>query len=233
NRDFWVEDREWFALGLDGDNRQLDALASNMGHCLWTGIVDADKAPAVARHLVSPAMFNGWGIRTLGTNMVGYNPISYHNGSVWPHDTAIVAAGLMRYGFVKEAHRVVLGLIDAAMAVGGRLPELFGGLDRSELPIPLGYPASCSPQAWAAAAPLLLLRSMLRFDPWLPQGKLWLAPAVPASIGRLHVGHIPLGGGRLAVTVDGYDVEIEGLPPGVDLVTEPRQPLSGEIPRMG
>ncbi|MBW3645921.1 MAG: amylo-alpha-1,6-glucosidase [Actinobacteria bacterium] len=230
NRDFWVEDREWFALGLDGDNRQLDALASNMGHCLWTGIVDADKAAAVARHLLSPAMFNGWGIRTLGTNMVGYNPISYHNGSVWPHDTAIITAGLMRYGFVEEAHRVVLGLIDAAMAVGGRLPELFGGLDRSELPIPLGYPASCSPQAWAAAAPLLLLRLMLRFDPWLPHGKLWLSPVVPPGIGRLSVGHIPLGGGRMAVTVDGDDVEVEGLPPGVELVREARQPLSGEVP---
>jgi glycogen debranching enzyme len=233
NRDFWVEDREWFALGLDGDNRQLDALASNMGHCLWTGIIDADKAPAVARHLLSPAMFNGWGLRTLGTNMTGYNPISYHNGSVWPHDTAIVTAGLMRYGFVEEAHRVVLALLDAAMAVGGRLPELFGGLDRSDLPIPLGYPASCSPQAWAAAAPLLLLRLMLRFDPWLPHGKLWLAPAVPSSIGRLHVGHIPLGGGRLAVTVEGDDVNVEGLPPGIDLISEPRQPLSGEIPPMG
>ena len=230
NREFWVEDREWFALGLDGDNRQLDALASNMGHCLWTGIVDADKAAAVARHLLSPAMFNGWGIRTLGTNMVGYNPISYHNGSVWPHDTAIVTAGLMRYGFVEEAHRVVLGLIDAAMAVGGRLPELFGGLDRSELPIPLGYPASCSPQAWAAAAPLLLLRLMLRFDPWLPHGKLWLSPVVPPGIGRLRVGHIPLGGGRMAVTVDGNDVEVEGLPPGVELVREARKPLSGEVP---
>jgi glycogen debranching enzyme len=162
--------------------------------------------------------------------MVGYNPISYHNGSVWPHDSALVAAGLMRYGFVEEAQRVVMGLIDAAMAVGGRLPELFGGLDRSELPVPLGYPASCSPQAWAAASPLLLLRLLLRFDPWLPHGKLWLAPVVPASIGRLRVGHIPLGGGRVAVEVDGDDVSVEGLPPGVDLVREPRQPLSAEVP---
>ena len=228
NRDFWLEDRQWFAMALDGDNRPLDALTSNMGHCLWTGIVDRDKAAAVAAHLVSPAMFSGWGVRTLATTMVGYNPISYHNGSVWPHDSAIVAAGLMRYGFVEEAQRVVMGLIDAAGAVGGRLPELFGGLDRSELPGPLGYPASCSPQAWAAAAPLLLLRHLLRFDPWLPQGKLWLAPVVPAAIGRLRVGHIPLGGGRVAVEVDGDDVSVEGLPPGVELVSEARQPLSAE-----
>ncbi|MDQ3304946.1 MAG: amylo-alpha-1,6-glucosidase [Actinomycetota bacterium] len=230
NRQFWVEDKQWFAMALDGDKRPLDALTSNMGHCLWTGIVDQDKAAAVARHLASPAMFNGWGIRTLATTMVGYNPISYHNGSVWPHDSAIVAAGLMRYGFVEEAQRVVMGLFDAAIAVGGRLPELFGGLDRSELPVPLGYPASCSPQAWAAASPLLLLRLLLRFDPWLPHGKLWLSPVVPAAIGRLRVGHIPLGGGRVAVEVDGDDVSVEGLPPGVELVSEARQPLSAEVP---
>ncbi len=230
NRDFWLDDRQWYAMALDGDNRPLDALSSNMGHCLWTGIVDQDKAAAVARHLMSPAMFTGWGIRTLADTMVGYNPISYHNGSVWPHDTAIAAAGLMRYGFVEEAQRVAMGLIDTAMAVGGRLPELFGGLDRRELRVPLGYPASCSPQAWAAASPLLLLRMLLRFDPWLPHGKLWLAPVVPKAIGRLRVGHIPLGGGRLAVEVDGDDVNVEGLPPGVELVTGPRQPLSAEVP---
>ncbi len=230
NRDFWLDDRQWFAMALDGDKRPLDALTSNMGHCLWTGIIDQDKADAVARQLLSPPMFTGWGVRTLATTMAGYNPISYHNGSVWPHDTAIVAAGLMRYGFVEEAHRLVLGLIDAAMAVGGRLPELFGGLDRSELPVPLGYPASCSPQAWAAASPLLLMRLLLRFDPWLPHGKLWLDPVVPAAIGRLRVGHIPLGGGRMSVEVDGDDVIVEGLPPGVELVREPRQPLSAEVP---
>ncbi len=233
NRDFWLDDRQWFSMALDGDKRPLDALTSNMGHCLWTGIVDRDKADAVARHLLSPAMFNGWGIRTLATTMAGYNPISYHNGSVWPHDTAIVTAGLMRYGFVEEAQRVVLGLLDAAMAVGGRLPELFGGLDRSELPVPLGYPASCSPQAWAAASPLLLMRLLLRFDPWLPHGKLWLDPVVPTAIGRLRVGHIPLGGGRLVVDVDGDDVSIEGLPPGIELVREPRQPLSAEVSERG
>ncbi|MBW3580424.1 MAG: amylo-alpha-1,6-glucosidase, partial [Actinobacteria bacterium] len=233
NRDFWLDDRQWFSMALDGDKRPLDALTSNMGHCLWTGIVDRDKADAVARHLLSPAMFNGWGIRTLATTMAGYNPISYHNGSVWPHDTAIVSAGLMRYGFVEEAQRVVLGLLDAAMAVGGRLPELFGGLDRSELPVPLGYPASCSPQAWAAASPLLLMRLLLRFDPWLPHGKLWLDPVVPAAIGRLRVGHVPLGGGRLVVDVDGDDVSVEGLPPGIELVREPRQPLSAEASEGG
>ncbi|MDQ3145468.1 MAG: amylo-alpha-1,6-glucosidase [Actinomycetota bacterium] len=233
NRDFWQEDGGWFVLGLDGDKRPLDALASNVGHCLWTGIVDEDKAAAVAASLVSPAMFTGWGIRTLASTMAGYNPTSYHNGSVWPHDSAIAVAGLMRYGFVEEAQRVAMGLLDAAAASGGRLPELFGGLDRAELGVPLGYPASCSPQAWAAAAPLLVLRSLLRLDPWVPHGKVWLAPALPPTIRHLWVDRIPLGGGRVRVQVEGGVTEVEGLPPGVELVSEPRRPLTGVKPEPG
>ena len=102
NRDFWLEEQGWLAMGLDRDKRPLDALTSNMGHCLWTGILDEDKAAIVGEHLVSDEMFSGWGIRTLATSMTGFNPISYHNGSVWPHDNAICAAGLMRYGLVDE-----------------------------------------------------------------------------------------------------------------------------------
>ena len=113
-----------------------------MGHCLWTGILDADKADAVARKLVGPDLFSGWGVRTLGASMVGYNPISYHCGSVWPHDNAIVAAGLMRYGYVREAQRVIMAILDAAVAQGGRLPELFSGLERMELPLVVSYPTS-------------------------------------------------------------------------------------------
>ena len=104
NRDFWLEDHQWFAIGLDRDKAPIDSLTSNMGHCLWTGIVDDDKAQAVARHLLSDEMFSGWGTRTLAASMGGYNPVSYHCGSVWPHDTAIVAAGLARYGFEEGAH---------------------------------------------------------------------------------------------------------------------------------
>ncbi|MBI3257722.1 MAG: amylo-alpha-1,6-glucosidase [Actinobacteria bacterium] len=230
NRDFWLEDKGWFALGLDGDKRPLDALTSNIGHCLWTGIIDEDKAPQVAAKLLSSQMFTGWGIRTLGSSMVGYNPISYHNGSIWPHDTAIVAAGLMRYGFVEESHRVIMGLLDTAACMGGRLPELFGGLDRAELPVPLSYPASCSPQAWAAASPLLLLRSMLRLDPWLPHGKVWLDPVLPAAIKHLKVDRIPLGGNRVSIDVEGDSVSVEGLPAGVELVHEPRRPSTAMKP---
>ena len=226
NRDFWLEDRGWFAMGLDADKKPIDALASNMGHCLWTGIVDEEKAALVAERLLSPQMFNGWGIRTLGSTMGGYNPISYHCGSVWPHDSALIAAGLMRYGFVESAQRVIMALLDAAASQGGRLPELYSGLDRSEYPGVVAYPTSCSPQAWASAAPLLMLRTLLRFDPWVPHGKLWLDPVLPMEISRLCVQGIPLGGTRLTVRIDGGDVEVRGAPDDLEVMREPRRPLS-------
>jgi glycogen debranching enzyme len=226
NRDFWLEERGWLAMGLDHVKRPIDALASNMGHCLWTGILDEDKAAVVAARLVSPEMFTGWGVRTLASTMSGYNPISYHCGSVWPHDNAILAAGLMRYGFVEEAQRVIMAMLDAAMSQGGRLPELFTGLERRELPVVVGYPTSCSPQAWAAASPLLFLRTLLRFDPWIPHGKVWLAPALPDEIGHLRVERIPLAGRRITVEVAGSDVKVEGLPADLEVVTAPRHPMT-------
>jgi len=226
NRDFWLEDRGWFAVGLDADKRPIDSLTSNMGHCLWTGIVEEDKARAVARHLVGPELFSGWGVRTLANSMGGYNPVSYHCGSVWPHDTAIVAAGLARYGFEEPAQRLVLSLIDAAVAQGGRLPELYSGLDRSDFGVPVAYPTSCSPQAWSAASSLLCLRTLLRFDPWVPYGKTWLAPMVPPEIGRLRVEGIPLAGSRVNVEVVDGRVTVEGLPDGIELVETPRHPLT-------
>jgi glycogen debranching enzyme len=197
-----------------------------MGHCLWSGIVDADKAGAVARHLLSDDMFTGWGIRTLGRSMTGYNPISYHNGSVWPHDNALIAAGLMRYGFVEEAHRVIVAMIDAGVAQGGRLPELFSGLARDEFALPVSYPTSCSPQAWAAATPLLFLRTLLRLDPWVPWGKVWLAPVLPPEIGRFRVERVPLAGGRVSIEVDNGKVAVEGLPRDIELIDQPRHPLT-------
>lgn len=232
NRDFWMEDRGYFAVGLDADKRQIDSITSNIGHCLWTGIVDEDKAARVAEVLLSPEMFSGWGLRTLASGSAGYNPISYHCGSVWPHDTAIVAAGLARYGFDDAAQTLIFGLLDAAAAQGGRLPELFSGLDRSEFEVPVGYPTSCSPQAWAAASPLLCLRTLLRLDPWVPYGKTWLSPNLPESIGYLKVEGIPLAGARVTIEVgegvpDG--VRVTGLPPDIEVVRQPRRPLTAVV----
>ncbi|MFN0089440.1 MAG: glycogen debranching N-terminal domain-containing protein [Acidimicrobiales bacterium] len=223
NRDFWLPEQGCFALGLDGDKRPIDAVASNMGHCLWTGIVDGERAAPVAARLLSPELFSGWGIRTLASNMAAYNPVSYHSGSVWPHDTAICAAGLMRYGFVEESQRVVLALLEAAMHSGGRLPELFAGFGRDELPAPAPYPTACSPQAWAAAAPLLLLRTLLRFDPLTPRRRLWAAPAPPPQIRRLRLGGIPLGRSMLSIEYDEGVTAVHGLE-GIELLEAPRPP---------
>ncbi|MEV7804271.1 glycogen debranching N-terminal domain-containing protein [Microbispora sp. NPDC088329] len=228
NEWFWLPHRGYFAVGLDHDGRPIDALASNMGHCLWSGIVARDKAAAVAEHLLSPRMFTGFGVRTLASDMGAYNPMSYHNGSVWPHDSALVASGLMRYGFVREAQRIAVGLLDAARAFGDRLPELFCGFDRGEFPAPVPYPTSCSPQAWASATPVQLLRLLLRIDPWVPHHKVWIAPVLPEGFGDLRISGLPLAGVRVELeTREGSGaVHVSGLPEGVRLIPEPRPPAS-------
>jgi glycogen debranching enzyme len=226
NEAFWVADRGYFALALDGEKRPVDSLASNMGHCLWTGIVDEDKAESVANHLTSRELFSGYGIRTLATSMGAYNPMSYHNGSVWPHDTSIAAAGLMRYGFVKQAQRVVAGLLDAAKQQGGRLPELFCGFDRHDFPAPVPYPTSCSPQAWSSASPLLLLRTLLRLDPAVPSGRVWCAPAVTERYLPMRVEGLRIAGAAVNVGVYRTGWRIEGLPDSVEVSRTPRPALS-------
>lgn len=229
NEAFWLPDRGYFALALDKDKKPVDSCTSNMGHCLWVGIVDEDKAPLVAERLMSPEMFTGWGIRTLGSDMGAYNPVSYHNGSVWPHDTALVATGLMRYGFVKEASRIASGLFDAAEHFGGRLPELFCGFDRSDFAEPVPYPTACSPQAWAAAAPVQLARILLRFDPDFTRDVLHLAPILPDAYGSFRADNVLLGRSRITVQASGSSGTVTGLPAGLELRSDPRPPLAGDL----
>jgi glycogen debranching enzyme len=218
---FWLPESEAYALALDGARRPLDVLASNMGHALWAGIADQRRAGRVAEHLLSPELFSGWGIRTLARTMHAYNPISYHNGSVWPHDTALAVAGLARYGLMDAATTIAESLLDAAQHHDHRLPELFAGLDRSDVTVPVSYPSSCSPQAWAAVAPLLVLRSLLRFEPDVPAGRVRIAPAVPAAWLPLRLENLWLGGTPLTVDVDVEgQVTVEGLPDGVKLVSD-------------
>ncbi|CAN3128614.1 glycogen debranching N-terminal domain-containing protein [Mycobacterium sp. smrl_JER01] len=232
NRAFWMPEQQAFAIALDGAKHHVDSITSNMGHCLWTGIVDDDKAAAVAAHLVGPEMNSGFGVRTLATDMTAYNPMSYHNGSVWPHDTAIAIAGLARYGFVGEAQQVALGLVDASEFFGGRLPELFCGFSRSDFARPVPYPTSCSPQAWAAASPRLVLRSLLRFHPDIPHGQVHLCPIVPPRLLPVHLENVPIAGTRVSITVESDGrVDVGGLPAGVRLVTAPPQRVDGEMPR--
>ena len=197
---FWMPEHEYYALALDGDKRQVDAIASNAGHCLWTGIVPDAAAAAVADRLLSPEMFTGYGVRTLGTSNARYNPVSYHNGSVWPHDSTLVASGLARYGFREHAQRISDGLLDAATAFDGRLPELFCGFDRSDQPVPVRYPTSCSPQAWAAAVPFELLRIALGLE---PSGGGLDVGATPRRVGSVSIDKLRFEERSHSVRADG------------------------------
>jgi glycogen debranching enzyme len=163
---FWMPDEGCYALALDGAKRQVDAVSSNAGQCLWAGIVPPERAPTLARRLLADDLWSGWGIRTLSTRMAAYNPISYHNGSVWPHDTSLIAAGLARYGFADEAVRVIDGLLAAAERFPEyRLPELFAGYPRRPYGVPVEYPDANAPQAWAAGAVVLMAQTLLGLAP--------------------------------------------------------------------
>jgi glycogen debranching enzyme len=195
NRDFWVEDGEYFAIALDANGRRVDSLTSNNGHLLWSGIVDKAKAKAVAQQLMGERMFSGWGVRTLAVGEGRYNPIGYHNGTIWPFDNSFVAWGLRRYGFKAEAARIAAGILEAAQFFDGRLPEAFGGYPRSMTKYPVQYPTACSPQAWSTGAPLLLLVTMLGLE---PVGEhLLVDPALPSTIGHLELLDIPGRWGRV------------------------------------
>jgi len=215
NEQFWIPERGYYAVALDGKKRQVDACASNMGHCLWLGLVDEDKAPLVVERLMSPEMFSGWGVRTLASDMGAYNPASYHNGSVWPHDNAIITLALMRYGFVEQAQRIATALLEAAEYSGGRLPELFCGFGREHLAAPVPYPTACSPQAWAATTPIHLVTSLMRYDAHVSQGGLWMDPVLPKTYGGLHIKNAPLAGGRITIDVAGSRASVHGLPEGM------------------
>ncbi|SCL28856.1 Glycogen debranching enzyme (alpha-1,6-glucosidase) [Micromonospora rhizosphaerae] len=194
NRDFWIADGEYYALALDGNGRQVDALSSNIGHLLWSGIVEESRAGKIAEHLLGSRLFSGWGVRTLAEGEGRYNPLGYHVGTVWPFDNAFIAWGLRRYGFTQEAGRIAGGIIDAAEFFNGRLPEAFGGYDRTLTRYPVLYPTACSPQAWSTGTPLLLLRTMLGME---PRGEhLVTRPAVPLGMGRIELLNIPGRWGR-------------------------------------
>lgn len=195
NRDFWVADGEYYAIALDADGRQVDSLTSNNGHLLWSGIVDGSKARAVAEHLMSERLFTGWGIRTLAVGESRYNPIGYHNGTIWPFDNSFIAWGLRRYGFKDEAAAVAAGNLEASAYFDGRLPEAFGGYPRSMTKYPVQYPTACSPQAWSTGAPLLFLRTMLGLEPM--GDHLVVDPALPMAIGRLELLDIAGRWGRI------------------------------------
>jgi glycogen debranching enzyme len=200
NRDFWIADRGgYFALALDKDKRQVDSMTSNMGHLLWSGIVADDKAPLVVKQLTGDHLSSGWGIRTMSSQDAGYNPLEYHNGTVWPHDNSLIAAGMARYGFRAEANRIIRGLIDAARHFDYRLPEVFAGYQRTRFGFPVDYPSASSPQAWATGAPLLFVRTLLGLEPDRVSGGLVCDPQLPEGIGYVRLENLSLFDKRLAL----------------------------------
>lgn len=201
---FWVTDAggPFPALALDGAKRPVDSLTSNAGHLLGTGLLDAAETALVAGRMVGPDMASGFGLRTMSARAGGYSPLSYHCGSVWPHDTAIVLHGLARTGHGALAGPLVAGLLRSGTAFGGRLPELFAGDGTAHTPWPVPYPAACRPQAWSAAAAVTVLQAVLGLSADVPGGRITLRPMDPPPVGALSVAGLRAGGTPVHVSVD-------------------------------
>jgi glycogen debranching enzyme len=221
NHDFWMEDEQFFAQALDRDKTQIRSVTSNPGHCLWSGICDADKADAVAERLLAPDMFSGWGIRTLSRSSPNYNPMSYHNGSVWPHDSALIALGLRRCGHHEEGVRLVQAMVEAGFHFSdARLPELFCGFERDQRfnSSPAAYLISCSPQAWSTGSTFMMIQTILDIRPAGDGGTLHLDPRLPSLFRSLSLRNLRYGNQRLSVTVEGSDYTVEVTDPGISRV---------------
>jgi glycogen debranching enzyme len=232
---FWVDgpDGPYPALALDRDGRPVDSLTSNIGHLLGTGLLDEAESADVARVLASPALSGGYGLRTMSTKDRGFSPLSYHCGSIWPHDTAIAVAGLARAGFGTEAAQLIEGLLAAAEAFGYRLPELYGGDDRARFAAPVPYPAACLPQAWSAASSVAVLQAALGLEADVPAGQLRLRPMAGAPLGAIEARGLRIAGQPLTATLDrAGSVTLDGLPDPIRVVAPvpagiPAQPDGG------
>jgi glycogen debranching enzyme len=198
HEEFWLKDRGYYALALDGDKKPVDALTSNIGHLLWSGIVAEDSADQVVAHLLGPRLFSGWGVRTMAEGDGGYNPIGYHQGTVWPHDNSLIAAGLRRYGYDDQAATIACAILEAAQYFLGRLPETFAGYERALTEYPVEYPTACSPQAWATGAPLLLLRVLLGLE--ARSGAIEQRAVLPERIRQLALHDLPGPAGNYDAT---------------------------------
>lgn len=226
NRDFWLDDLGWYAVALGPDKEPVDSLTSNIGHCMWSGIVSDEHAGRVVERLMSLEMWNGWGIRTLAADERAYDPMSYHCGTVWPHDGALCAVGMKAYGYDAAALLVAKGLLAASEAWNGRLPELFCGLDREDVETPIPFPTSCSPQAWAAATPFLLLRIMLGLEPD-PEHGLQATPIEGAVEDDLMFTGVRLVDRWFDVRIDDGAVSVREI--GVDAVTPRHDESAAEV----
>jgi glycogen debranching enzyme len=187
-RDFWMPERGCHALALDGDKRQVDSLTSNIGHLLWSGLLDEVEAAATAERLLDEQLYSGWGVRTLGTGEAGYNPLGYHTGTVWPHDNSLIVAGLANYGHREAAATIASAILGAAPYFEHRLPEVFAGFPSSLTSVPVAFPTASRPQAWAAGTPLLLLTTLLDLRPGYTEAH----AVVPGGIGAVTLYRQPV-----------------------------------------
>jgi glycogen debranching enzyme len=165
HRDFWIPERQCHAVALDGDKRQVDSLTSNIGHLLWSGLLDEHQAAITADRLLETELYSGWGVRTLGDGEAGYNPLGYHTGTVWPHENSLIVAGLARYGHHEQAVTIAAAMLSAAPHFEYRLPEVFAGYPAAVTSVPVAYPTASRPQAWASGTPLQLLTTLLDLQP--------------------------------------------------------------------
>jgi glycogen debranching enzyme len=216
-RDFWLEDEGCYAMALDGAKRPVPSVGSNAGQVLWSGIAAPERAARVAERLLAPDMLCGWGIRTLSSNEPSFNPMSYHNGSVWPHDNALVAAGLRRYGHENAVLEVATQIYEAGVRFPAyRIPELYCGFtrDRHYQSLPADYPVSCRPQAWAAASVFLLLQQTLGLTTDLPNHRLVLRPRLLPGVRTVRLHGLRALGSRLDLEIRARDgrvhVEVQG-----------------------
>ncbi len=228
---FWVEDLRYYAFALDGRKKQVTGIASNPGHLLWCGLASASRAKHVVARVLEPDLFSGWGLRTLSTRNPAYNALSYQRGSIWPHDTLLVAAGLWRYGYRIEASRLIQAVLEAATAFEeDRLPELFCGIERADGP-PIPYAQANSPQAWAAAAPLLAVQLFLGLVPDAPQERCYLSPWLPSWLPELEVEGIAVGSARMDISLQRHDkatIVNDVRANGIEVIQEiPEAPLWG------
>jgi len=216
NRDFWIAKEKFIAQALDSSKHQVQAITSNPGHCLWMRILDRPKAAHVASRLLSPELFSGWGIRTLSDRAVNYDPCAYHNGSVWPFDTALAVAGMRQYGFALEAERTARALVEASIDFPvHRPPELFCGDVRTPGEAPREYLTTCTPQLWSAAAMFTCVSSILGLEADPRRKTLRVAPIETALWHRIEVTGLHFAGERLDFAVEGTEVKAGRLPAGI------------------
>ena len=220
NLDFWMPRERFVAQALDGEHQQVRAITSNPGHCLWSGVLPTSRARQVAARLMEPDVWSGWGIRTLSQQAVNYDPCSYHNGSVWPHDCALAAAGMRMAGCDGEAELVARTILEAGMSFPDRRPpELWCGTRRQPGEAPDDYRNSCSPQNWAAASTYSLLSTLLGLHADARQRRLRIAPLATPLFNRLEVTGLHFAGHRLDFVVEGTEVKLGRVPPGIKVVT--------------